>query len=71
MLLPLGTADRGTNEERAMQKIGEALNRVDPARIIAMDLMHVSVEGGEKHAVKSIAMRPASEKQLQFWCHSW
>ena len=56
ILFPLGTTDGGTTEQRVMLKVGEVLNRVDPARIIAMDLMQVSIKGGENQAVKPIVM---------------
>ena len=64
VLLPEGTTDGATTEERIILKVGEALSMVDPTRVVAMDLMQVSVKGGENHHVKSIGRRSVHEAQL-------
>ena len=57
-------SDENDPRERIILKVGEELKGIDPGRVVAMDLMQVSVKGGENHSVKSIGRRSPSESQL-------
>ena len=64
ILLPEGITDENGTEERVVLRVGEELKSIDAGRVVAMDLMQVSVKGGENHSVKSIGRRSPSESQL-------
>ena len=49
--------------ERVMLEVGEELKFIDTRRVVAMDLMQVSVKGGGNHSVKSIGRRSPLESQ--------
>ena len=64
VLLPEAVSENGDLRERIILKVGEELKGIDPRRVVAMDLMQVSVKRGENHSVKSIGRRSPSESQL-------
>ena len=64
ILLPKGITDENETKERVVLKVGEELKTIDVGRVVALDLMQVSVKGGENHSVKSIGRRSPSESQL-------
>ena len=64
VLLPEGVTNEDETKERIMLKVGDELKSIDTRRVVAMDLMQVSVKGGENHSVKSIGRRSPSESQL-------
>ena len=51
-MLAVGATDDNRTEGSVTRKVGEALHRVDPTRVVAMDLMQVSVKDSENYTVK-------------------
>ena len=64
ILLPEEITDENEREERVVLKVGEEVKTIDVGRVVAMDLMQVSVKGVENHSAKSIGRRSPSESQL-------
>ena len=70
-MLAVGATDDNRTEGSVTRKVGEALHRIDPTRVVAMDLMQVSVKDSENYTVKSVGMRSARETQLLEGMVAW